>query len=126
MIVILDAAGLSLFAIVGTRKALVYRIESAGGGAVGDDQRSWRRDDSRCFAGAGADGVARGCVCDGGAGGRDRDGGDVSGGSAACVGGSGWRGDLFLFTRGECLGTLEFAAGDGEIDEHVGHEFETA
>ncbi len=92
--------------------------ESAGGGAVGNDQRSRRRNVTGCVVGAGADGVASRCVCDGGTGGRDCDGGDVSGGSAARVGRSSGRRDLFLFAGGECVGTLEFAARAREIAQY--------
>ncbi len=110
-IVILDAAGLSLFAIVGTRKALVFglhplvavllgTISGVGGGTIRDVLLAQVPTVLRV-----------GCVRDGGAGGRDRDGGDVSSGSAARVGGRGRRVDLFLFARGERVGGIGICRG---------------
>ena len=68
LMITLDAAGLALFAVAGVGKALEYGITSAAGDHDGCSDRSRGRDGAGCASGAGAWGVALGCVCCGGAG----------------------------------------------------------
>jgi hypothetical protein len=92
----------------------------AGGGADGCGDGRWRRDGAGCASGAGAGGVALGCVCGGGAARGGRGGVGTEDEGAAWGGDESGGGSLFSVADGGGLAALESAQGDGALRHGVG------
>lgn len=113
--IVLDAAGLALFAVAGTQKALIYKMHPFIHSAR-DHYRSGWRHDSRYVPGPRTQCPARRCLCHRSHG---RIGGDdprPKGGTAPYAGRHHRRCRLFWAAPGERLAALESAESCG-IDE---------
>jgi hypothetical protein len=97
LIMVLDAAGLAMFAIAGTQKALLHR------------------DNARRVVGAGADGIARGSLCNGGGLGFNLHGKLPKVASTSNLVGRIGRNGLFSVAGDQCVATLEFAGSNAPL-----------
>jgi hypothetical protein len=122
LILVLDAAGLALFAIAGTQEGAGFWHASFRFDVVGYDYGSRRRHGARRVAGAGSGSVAGGRVCDRGAGGFGGDDRVLQIAVAASLGGGDWWRGLFLVAGDQRVAALEFAAGDGLVKASDGGE----